>query len=171
MDKEDQEIELQRTAHHEAGHFVASYILTPSSYRGAVTIRADQKARTLGTCRSEAPWSAGDHKDEVVGYFAGYVAEKRYDPTASPDGAWSDDEKAREILVLLGEEALEGEYRARADTFVANHWAAIEALAEELLKQDEIRGSEEAEIIIDIARGEATAADLETYRRVCRPNY
>jgi len=52
-----------------------------------------------------------------VGYFAAYAAEKRYDPTASPDGAWSDDERARAILVLLGEEALEGEYRSKADTF------------------------------------------------------
>ena len=36
------------------------------------------------------------------------------------DGAWSDDERARATLVLLGEEALEGEYRAKADTFVEN---------------------------------------------------
>ncbi len=52
-----------------------------------------------------------------MGYLAAYAAEKRYDPTASPDGAWSDDERARGILVLLEEEALEGEYRSKADTF------------------------------------------------------
>ena len=132
-----------------------------------LTIRPDHEAGTLGSSESEGLslfGSEGDYRDEVVELFAGYAAERRYDPTANPDGSGSDNEKACEILALLGEEALEDEYRARADTFVAEHWMEIVALAEELFELEEISDPFEAEIIIDIARGEATSEDLATYR-------
>ena len=58
---------------------------------------------------------------------------------------------------------MEDEYRAKATTFVLNHWAEIEALAEELLKQKTISDPFESDIVIEIARG-ATAEDLATYR-------
>ncbi len=156
--------EREQVAYHEAGHFVASYMLTPSSYRATVSIRPSREEGTEGHCFSEGPWCEEQYLAEPVIYFAGFAAERRYNPNADPRGSGLDGEKAREILELLGDVALEDEYRAKADTLIADHWAEVEALAEELLRQETITAPGEAEIVIDIARGEATVEDLARYR-------
>ena len=43
-------VDVTSVAYHEAAHFVASYILTPSSCRGTVTIRPDKEAGKSETC-------------------------------------------------------------------------------------------------------------------------
>ncbi len=97
-------------------------------------------------------------------YFAGYAAERRFDRKANSAGSCDDDEKALEILERLREAASEDEYRTEADTFVTKHWAEIKALAAELVERETISDSSESELIIDVARGEATAEELATYR-------
>ena len=139
-------------AHHEAGHFVASYVLTPGWYRGTITIRPNHQKSTAGVCLTEDSLrETGDCEAEVMVLLAGYAAEKRADADADPRHSWSDTERALECIEWIGQVGSEHEWRAKADAFVAKEWEGIEALARELLGRETL-DSTEAEIVVDIAR-------------------
>lgn len=152
------------TAYHEAGHFVASYILKPTYCRGSVTIVPDATRGTLGMSTDEDGVTCTEGAEaEVLVLLAGYASERTVDPAAPLASSASDTEDAVRILALLGAvNDLEG-WRARAARFVADHRAEIAAVAGELLTYGTL-DADEAETVVDVARGEATHADLEAVR-------
>ena len=53
-----------RTAHHEAGHFVVGFKTTEFLIQGTVSIRPDPDEGTLGHAGSEEPWGTIPLGDE-----------------------------------------------------------------------------------------------------------
>jgi hypothetical protein len=109
----------------------------------------------------------------LVGLFAGYAAEVRLDPAREGEGARAtareDDYEAEKSLGGLARtnaerDKLERRLRARAASLVSEHWAAVTALARELLEHRTVEG-DEAELIVAIAEGEQPENALAEYRR------
>jgi hypothetical protein len=99
---------------------------------------------------------------EIVVLLAGYAAHKRFDRDVGPPGdvgACADYEAAERWTDAA---SIPG-WEARADAFVAEHWTAIVALADALLRDEHLDG-DEAEIVVDIHDGEARPGDLDAYR-------
>ena len=161
-----------RTAYHEAGHFVVAYAL--SNYgedygvlHKEITIKPD--GESFGQVIYESNKFAADPKlirDEAISMYAGYYAEVRYDPAYADTAkkhADRDFEKAKKLLTSLDDVedlslSIENS-RAEAKALVDQHWNEIELLANALLRRETIPG-DEAEIIIDVARGETTLEQL-----------
>lgn len=168
--------QIERTAHHEAGHLVVEYKISGGLCSGEVTIRPRPVEGILGHASSEEPWPTIMHDDgpvsfdpevlenEILSLYAGLAAESRFDPEGTdPRGAWADNEKAAEWLRFHPNPPAEETLRARAAALVETHWTAIDALAQELLARRELPG-DEAEIIVDTALGDCTHEDLQRYR-------
>jgi len=66
---------LESIAHHEAAHYVASYVLRPDADRYIVTIKPG--SGYLGIMSGEGPSPADDAEPGIIELFAGYDAEKR----------------------------------------------------------------------------------------------
>ena len=100
--------------------------------------------------------------------YAGFAAEIRFAPDAEDSarsGAFGDDEQADDYLRRAGmaPHAMRRRLRAQTAALIEQHWSLIQYVARELLKHEEFDG-DEAELICEVARGEATEADLELYR-------
>lgn len=187
---------LEQIAHHEAAHYVAAYVLRPDATRYGVTIvpdgtylgRSDSDDSGTFNEDGEEMITADETGAMLIELYAGWAAQHRYAPDASSDSRAGDDLQAITWLYLLESEsalneepalhakydwmgtpqaeAAEARWRTRADDFVAQHWATIEALASELLKHGRLDATE-ADMVCALARGEpdATAEDLALYRQ------
>jgi ATP-dependent Zn protease len=164
-------LERARTAYHEAGHLVIGIIF---GFRcSSVSIRPDEARGSLGrTAPIEGHTGEPQSRETVERWlcvlFAGYAAEVRFAPDAreaAREGARGDDEQAEQFLkrAAMANNSVRSLLRARTAALVEQHWAAIQSVARALLKHEEF-DSDDAERITEIARGEATEADLERYR-------
>jgi hypothetical protein len=158
----------ESTAHHEAGHFVAAYFLGTSDHIDGLTVQ--RYGMTLGANHGEYPLaedaSFADRRRAVIELYAGAAAHLRLRPREKRlalSGGRGDSEKAAEFL---GEDlaSYEPRFRAEATSLVDEHWAAVTALAKELMQRKQI-DSFEAQYIVAIAEGEEAQRQLVDYRR------
>ncbi|MBK8994617.1 MAG: hypothetical protein IPM35_02550 [Myxococcales bacterium] len=151
-----------KTAFHEAGHAVADCRL--GFVCGIVSIEPRPGTRGHAVHLSED----GSDDDLIIALLAGYAAAVRAggDPVQEKEGAWSDFERASEILERTGRTDL-APHLARAETFVRDNWSAIERVAAELIEWRTIEG-QELEVVLEVADGNATDADLARFRLMSR---
>lgn len=151
----------RRIAFHEAGHAVIAYRLGFDSF--TVTIRPDHSAGTLGASTSEDD----DDEKTVAVLYAGLAAERLVAPESGPEhGAWGDYERAAEIL---GCDEPAAHLEEQAAALVQTNRAAIEAVAEALLR-DEILPDDEHHVVIDaVDEGQDWRIALQEYRDFRRP--
>ena len=135
--------ELEKTAHHEAAHSVASY--ARGAWLGPVSIEPNEDG-SLGHSRGEEhmpadDWSDEEIEDRIIDFYAGLAADVRLDP-ASEEKAYrqaeDDTESAERYLRLLPGNRKENEKRVRAKTaaFVDKHWEEISRLARTFLSTE-----------------------------------
>lgn len=101
--------------------------------------------------------------DYVVCLFAGYVAEKRFDPNAEEGGSSSDNAKAAEVL-SRSPDLSERDLREKADILVAKHWREIEAVAVALLEYETLEGDQATLISDCFDEDKDWRTTLATYR-------
>lgn len=164
---------IHRTAVHEAGHAVSEFIHNGDA--PFASIIPNEKFGTLG--RTVSPGKQPDDDPDavqeaveafIVDCFAGYAAQVHFAPDHQADalqGRRGDDELAATCLTRLpgDREANERRLRGAAAGLVSREWAAIEAVATELLRFQTL-DSGEVELIVMLSRGEAAAGELERYR-------
>jgi ATP-dependent Zn protease len=146
---------------HEAAHFVVSYSLSPGTYRGQVTIEPGEGY--LGRAHVEESWNEEMARNEILVCLAGPAADDLMFDNPHPRASAGDTARARELLTQLGE--TEEEWRAKARELVVDFRGIIQALADELMERKTL-DADEAEIIVDIARGAegTTPETLEDFR-------
>lgn len=161
-------------AHHEAGHFVAAYFLGIADGVFEITIQPSACGAVLGNVDREGLDDEASQREierAAIELFAGYAAEVRFDPRhldMARRHAGSDDERAAELLAILGFEepmraALKSGLRANAASLIEEHWDAVTALARALLKQTTI-DVYEATYIVAAAEGTTARKRLALYR-------
>lgn len=151
----------ESTAYHEAGHAVVAYRL--GLVVDSTTIRPDPAKETLGVSLSEGPWMNGStDDDQITVLYAGLAAERLVEPGAQvEDGAFGDYEQA---AVLHGLESRPAHLEERAATVVAEHRAAIEAVAQALLEHETLPGDEAAVVVDCVDEGLDWRVELLRYR-------
>jgi hypothetical protein len=151
------------TAFHEAGHAVLTYRI--GFYTDAVTIEPNDKLGTAGLSRGEGAWSDGSRDaDYIVTLFAGYAAEKHFNPQADDVCSASDFEQAEDLLRLRSDLSKQDLWQT-AEALVLRHWPEISAVAAALINDRTLSG-EETEIICDaIDEHEDWQKILNEYRR------
>jgi hypothetical protein len=163
-------------AYHEAGRFVAHYFHAGHAQANRVTIAASVEAARQHRCEDPL-WqepSVREIQRLIIGIYAGFAAEVRFDPSCEKDvstrrAASRDEEKAQAYLLVAHgrtKERAECEIRLRAQArlVVVEHWDAVTALALELLEKTTLDGYEAAWIVA-IAEGERAKRDLADHRR------
>ena len=165
----------EHVAHHEAGHFVADYFHATYERIDAVTIvpSGDAAGQNTGRHPLDEGCSNSEIAKAIIGLFAGRAAEVRYDASREIEArssAGDDEEKAATFLRWLchgkgkrKRDDLEMRLRARAASLVEEHWAAVSALARELLERKKL-DVYEAAWIVAIAEGEDAKTRLAEYR-------
>lgn len=148
----DPGIELQRivTAHHEAGHLVASYVLQPENVRVTVSIIPDDERGLAGfSVDEDSIWNSADLEAQATILCAGWAAAVRYgeDPWRAVLTASDDYQRLRDHDISKVEPAT-----ARATALVEQHWREIQWVAAALLEFDALPG-DIAETICDFSRG------------------
>lgn len=155
----------RETAFHEAGHAVADCRF--GFVCGVVSIEPRPGLGTRGhaTCLYE---HEGTDDDVILALLAGYAAAVRSgeDSDDAKEGASSDFERALEILARSERTEL-ASHLERAEAFVRDNWTAIERVAVELIEWRTIDG-QELEVVLDVADGNATDADLARFRMMSR---
>lgn len=156
---------LVATAHHEAGHAVAAFLL--KRRLRSVTIVPNSKDGSLGSTnyrfksgevRDLSYMSRRHVEDHIIICFAGGIAEQRFRGRANHRASRSDHFEAVELaLEHIGRA---DEARAYADwLFVRtknlllhtpNAWRAVKAIATALLKFQTLSGKKVAETIHDV---------------------
>jgi ATP-dependent Zn protease len=164
----------EHVAHHEAGHYVAAYFdaMHDSIFRVTIAPSSGVAGRNTGEHPLGEEWSAREAHQVVVGLYAGYAAEVRFDPSREREArlcASSDDEIADALLRSICKartERWEWEQlsRSRAAAVIVEHWHAVTALARELLDRTTLEG-DEAAWIVAIAEGKRAKRNLDEYRR------
>jgi len=135
-------IDKRQIAHHEAGHAVIAYRFKHGL--GSLTIRPNENASTLGSCSSEGEWQDGSRdREQIIVLYAGFAAERAYNPKADKQGAAGDELKAANLLQPGSESTL----RARAEQLVQENWIQISAVADALLEHETL--DEDWTIIVD----------------------
>ncbi len=163
-------------AHHEAGHFVAAYVLGNHERIVAVDVRPSGDAGGQNHGDGSFPLEEDSSRREVesvlIELFAGCAAHLQLRPRETRIArafAADDDAKAADIiggLGLSGERLTKREkwLRAKAASLVDEHWLAVSALARELLERETLEGFEAAWVVA-VAIGEAAQTALAEYRR------
>lgn len=110
----------------------------------------------------------GKVEGKVCELYAGYAAAIRFAPASKDStkaGASSDFGVADEMLewVGLATDAHRERLSEKTERLVADRWAEIDRLARELIVKKTLPG-EEADVILEVARGEATEAELTRFR-------
>lgn len=132
-------------AYHEAGHAVIATRYGHST--GSLTIEPDDERGINGSAMTESEWADGSKdREQIVVLYAGYAAQKKFDPTADPGGSSLDNERASELL-RNNPEFTEGELRDEARQLVDNNWEQIAAVATALLEFTTL--DEDWDIIVD----------------------
>jgi len=144
-------------AYHESGHFVVAHALGLHEHIHVIDIRPAQDY--AGVCMGELPAlrSDEDYEDAITELYAGLAAELYHNPAypvASRARAADDDAKAEYLMEDLEavDEGLVERLRLRAGQLVEENWAAVEALAEALLRKGHLYGLE-AEAIVESVQG------------------
>jgi len=135
--------EAERTAYHEAGHFVVWHVLPCRALRiEAVTI-ADSDRYAGGLASQTSPWLAGgDLEDICVVLLAGYAAEFRRVGRPAPSHARTDLAQVTRFVRRLcrgdraAEVRLRGELHGRCARALEAHWGRVERLAAALLERE-----------------------------------
>ncbi len=158
--------ERESTAYHEAGHAVA--MTRFGICCGSVTIR--RNGPVLGAAEGDGDWHDEEHARQfLTTHLAGYAVNVRQGAPEATARAYAcaDFEEAQREIAWLGITEREAIELAVAFVGVPENWHAIEVLAAELLKYETIDG-QEIPVIVDIADGETTTAQLERYRLLAR---
>lgn len=161
------------TAHHEAGHAVAAWLLGQLKKGDYVTIIPDPKIGSLGLFRNPARFiseleNSGGYSGRatlqaekfVVGCLAGNAASCRHRKTKRRylKGGEQDREQAIEVLSHLvgSNEELKPYFQLlqlRAENLVARFWPEVEAVAKQLLSRKTLTSEQIREICLS-ARGQ-----------------
>jgi hypothetical protein len=163
-------------AHHEAGHFVASFVLRSDADTGYATVTIVPDGQTLGAHHGEEGLgerpSTEAVENAIVQLFAGSAAEVKHSPkrrgSHARSAARSDDDQAETYLNWLrlngkGRREKATGLRLRAENLIEDYWPAVVALADELLEHNVVTG-DEATWIVAIAIGETARKALAKYR-------
>jgi ATP-dependent Zn protease len=160
---------LRLVAYHEAAHAVVNY-RTAGFVGGNVSIVPRRKKETLG-CADDGwtySFNAKQMEAKILSCYAGGHAQRIIDPTTGTRGCDTDEEIADEALRWFGWEHREQELRERSLTLTRQHWAEVDAVADELLKY-RVLDDAEVEMICDAMADDPDArADLELYRALKR---
>ena len=158
----------ERTAYHEAGHFVAAYVGKKSPAIRRLSIVPE--GNTLGHV---VPFPAPSFRpdidpplqrvvDTIVTYLAGSAAEKRFAGCFDHEGSAQDYGSAVSLgmHVVTADRELElfvNWLDERAAEVIDVHWWAVTGVAEELLRRKKMTGKEALEVIDGlVAKGEAS---------------
>jgi ATP-dependent Zn protease len=157
---DNEKMNIQQTAHHEAGHSVIAYRLRQEL--GKTTIIRD--GDTLGRASSERAWADGSTDyEQIICLYAGYAAQKQYNPNADPQGSQNDNNEAADLL-FVNPALSETQLRDEASKMVAENWDAIQAVACQLL-EDKTLDEDELTIIVDaVDEGVGVDKILTEYR-------
>ena len=153
--------QLERTAHHEAGHVVAGWRMGENSR--AVSIVPAKDKRYLGY-QVPAPYSKPRHNPSpqvqrrleniALVCLAGPAADRRFNPRGFRHwSAQRDRELAIDLLWHMSDTTEEAEayfrlVQVRASILVEGYWRTIEHVAEALLEKGTLMGGEIRETII-----------------------
>jgi len=159
-EKMTEDFELKSTAFHEAGHAIAAYRFNHGC--GTVTILATEEL--AGSSLSEPEWPDGSTDiEQIIVLYAGYAAQKRFDPNADRLGSSSDDDAASELLKFTNE--TESDLRQRADAVVEKDWEIIKIIAEKLTQYKTLSVDEWTTIIDLCDEGKDPNAEFEMIRQ------
>ncbi len=154
---------MNRSAVHEAGHWVACYHLRGPSSCGALSIEGDE--HRLGWASTEEPWDSRGAEAEIVILLAGHAAERAAgiaNGTPEESGAANDYQRAAELGMSP---ATRAEYEAKAAKLVASLWASVQALAEVLTTEKTLDGDEACVVVEATGRPAAELAIFRARRR------
>ena len=154
--------ELRATAYHEAGHAVAAFVLR----RPIRTASIEPAEGSLGRVEHHPPgkWFQPDAgvdtrtrnlvKRHIVGHLAGPLAEERFTGSHNETGATSDHHHAVDLASYLVDDderlqILVDDLSSRAAELLARTdvWRAVEAVAEELVRDRLLAGREVRAVI------------------------
>ena len=172
-------VERARTAYHEAGHLLigshfgflcSSVSIRPDEERGSLGRVVALEGPVCGKYRSGwgGQWSVEVSRETLEQWmcvlFAGFAAEVRFAPDArdaAREGASGDDKQAENYLerARMATNSTRHLLRARTAVLIDQHWPAIQYVARALLREEEF-DSHEAARICEVARGNATEANL-----------
>ncbi len=166
--------DLAQVAHHEAGHYVIGQLFGQLQWKLSIVPDRESAGRVMGEgdfyWNADADWEID--RQSLVGhvctYYAGFAAQIRSAPESSEAArltAWTDDEKADDLLCLAGldTDADRKRLRQRTAELVEEHWAAIKRIAQELFAHEAL-DVQEAEMILAVACDGATEEDLARFR-------
>jgi len=135
----------EATAYHEAGHAVVALALGRPVHRVSVRPRRDRLGQCefrKGVFRPSDDWL----EQEILISLAGLAAEARHTGHYARDGADRDLRYVRRLALQRATERqlerFERRMLAKVENLLADegHWRAVEAIAAELLKHEEISG-------------------------------
>lgn len=155
----------EMTAYHEAGHIVAhlhfglpinsATILPTQDYQGAVAHPSPMMINISGGKERKAVV-----RQMIIAYYAGYQAERIYEPRASADYSREDDYLAFELsrqygvfprgCSFVGDEVHDAyldRLKGEADRLVRGNWGRVTLIAEALLERGHITGLEALELV------------------------
>lgn len=165
------------TAYHEAGHFVAAYVLGRHDAIYTISIRPHRDYAGVVDSEFTDLDTVEAIEDAVVELYAGLAAVLHLAPEVAPAEAdWAeassrdDDEKAAGFIGYLGQakDETEARLRARAADLIAEHWHLVAALATDLLENETV-DADEAEWVLQAAGGDPEAVgSLHMYRALKR---
>jgi len=143
------------TAYHEVGHAIASFRLRPDAYYDRISIIPDNEKGTLGSYNGEGitTMDGSDFKDIIIELFAGYAAERIYNPDVDIKWSGNDTERALELLQCVEGETEES-LREQADILIKENWKYIEILSQYLYEHKVLSGEEWTIIVYAIDDGE-----------------
>ena len=147
---------LKRTAYHEAGHLVASYVFGNIGNVDFVTIIPHEGSggrveyKTYKTdCSLD---TVIDTQNAILGLFAGIVSEEIKFGEHNPDGFGNIDNDGGDYraisnhLLSLGE-SNDGDYKHQCKALLLTHWDKVEMIAKELLIKKNLSGEQCLNII------------------------
>ena len=158
----------ERTAYHEAGHFVAAYVgkSSPAIRRISIVPMGDTLGHVLPfptpSFRSDTDPPLQRVVDTIVTYLAGAAAEKRFAGRVDHGGSEEDYCSAVSLgtRVATADRELElfvNWLDERAAEVIDIHWWVVTGVAEELLSRKKMTGKEALEVIDGlVAKGEAS---------------
>lgn len=135
---------VQSVAYHEAGHIVVAAVLGLRISRHGISCDGEGGGMSYYEFRKPKSWTAEPSeigiRETIVATLAGFIAQRKFYPECSPNGA-SDDENLVDALLkeLLQDDFIGLDVLSRtqleeeATTLVDRHWVPITALASSLL--------------------------------------
>lgn len=154
--------DLERTAFHEAGHFI---VLAngdhPRILQDLLSIVPNDEDGSTGRVIAEGLERCDDPSPErieahVVSLFAGYRAQRRFDPGQSDAEALAEAGRDFWAAAQWRNAISRKEGIARADALLAEHWPAVEIVAKALLHRRKLDATE-ADLLTVLVDDDAAA--------------